>query len=37
MQSEAYVLNYPFDNGMTRHEYDWFMGGEPPGYPQVEV
>jgi beta-glucosidase/6-phospho-beta-glucosidase/beta-galactosidase len=26
------VLNYLFDNGMTRREYDWFMAGEPPGY-----
>ena len=26
------VLNYLFDNGMTRAEYDWFMAGEPPGY-----
>ena len=26
------VLNYLFDNGLTRREYDWFMAGEPPGY-----
>ena len=26
------VLNYLFDNGLTRTEYDWFMAGEPPGY-----
>ena len=26
------VLNYLYDNGMTRAEYDWFMAGEPPGY-----
>ena len=26
------VLNYLYDNGMTRREYDWFMVGEPPGY-----
>ncbi|GAA4016895.1 family 1 glycosylhydrolase [Hymenobacter fastidiosus] len=29
---DAEVLNYLFDNGMTRREYDWFMAGEPPGY-----
>ena len=26
------VLNYLFDHGLTRREYDWFMAGEPPGY-----
>ena len=26
------VMNYLFDNGLTRREYDWFMVGEPPGY-----
>lgn len=26
------ALNYLFDNGLTRTEYDWFMAGEPPGY-----
>jgi beta-glucosidase/6-phospho-beta-glucosidase/beta-galactosidase len=26
------VVNYLYDNGMTRKEYDWFMAGEPPGY-----
>ncbi len=26
------VLNYLFDNGLTKKEYDWFMAGEPPGY-----
>ena len=26
------VLNYLFDNGLTRREYEWFMAGEPPGY-----
>jgi len=26
------VVNYLFDNGLTRREYDWFMAGEPPGY-----
>jgi beta-glucosidase/6-phospho-beta-glucosidase/beta-galactosidase len=26
------VVNYLYDNGMTRQEYDWFMAGEPPGY-----
>ena len=26
------VINYLFDNGLTRREYDWFMAGEPPGY-----
>ena len=26
------VVNYLYDNGMTRKEYDWFMVGEPPGY-----
>ncbi|SFQ77401.1 family 1 glycosylhydrolase [Hymenobacter arizonensis] len=26
------VINYLYDNGMTRREYDWFMAGEPPGY-----
>ncbi|PJJ53019.1 family 1 glycosylhydrolase [Hymenobacter chitinivorans] len=29
---DADVLNYLYDNGMTRQEYDWFMAGEPPGY-----
>ena len=29
---EADVLNYLYDNGLTRTEYDWFMAGEPPGY-----
>jgi beta-glucosidase/6-phospho-beta-glucosidase/beta-galactosidase len=29
---DAEVLNYLYDNGMTRREYDWFMAGEPPGY-----
>ena len=29
---EGEVLNYLYDNGMTRREYDWFMAGEPPGY-----
>ena len=29
---DAEVLNYLYDNGMTRTEYDWFMAGEPPGY-----
>ncbi len=29
---EGNVLNYLYDNGMTRQEYDWFMAGEPPGY-----
>ncbi len=26
------VVNYLYDNGMTRKEYNWFMAGEPPGY-----
>ena len=25
-------MNYLYDNGMTRREYDRFMAGEPPGY-----
>ena len=29
---EGEVLNYLYDNGMTRREYDRFMAGEPPGY-----
>ncbi|RZK24476.1 MAG: glycoside hydrolase family 1 protein [Hymenobacter sp.] len=29
---EGEVVNYLYDNGMTRQEYDWFMAGEPPGY-----
>jgi beta-glucosidase/6-phospho-beta-glucosidase/beta-galactosidase len=29
---DADVLNYLYDNGLTRREYDWFMAGEPPGY-----
>jgi beta-glucosidase/6-phospho-beta-glucosidase/beta-galactosidase len=29
---EGEVVNYLYDNGMTRKEYDWFMAGEPPGY-----
>jgi hypothetical protein len=29
---EGDVLNYLYDNGLTRREYDWFMAGEPPGY-----
>ncbi|MBC7658156.1 MAG: family 1 glycosylhydrolase [Chitinophagaceae bacterium] len=29
---DADVLNYLFDNGMSREEFDWFMKGEPPGY-----
>ncbi|RZK28709.1 MAG: glycoside hydrolase family 1 protein [Hymenobacter sp.] len=29
---EGEVVNYLYDNGMTRQEYEWFMGGEPPGY-----
>ncbi|TGE16092.1 glycoside hydrolase family 1 protein [Hymenobacter elongatus] len=29
---DADVLNYLYDNGMTRREYEWFMAGEPPGY-----
>ncbi|WP_303309870.1 family 1 glycosylhydrolase [Hymenobacter sp. BT730] len=29
---DAQVMNYLYDNGMTRTEYDWFMAGEPPGY-----
>ncbi|RZK95061.1 MAG: glycoside hydrolase family 1 protein, partial [Hymenobacter sp.] len=31
-QPEGEVVNYLYDNGMTRKEYDWFMAGEPPGY-----
>jgi beta-glucosidase/6-phospho-beta-glucosidase/beta-galactosidase len=31
-QPEGEVVNYLYDNGMTRQEYDWFMAGEPPGY-----
>ena len=31
-QPEGAVLNYLYDNGLTRQEYDWFMAGEPPGY-----
>ena len=29
---DADVLNFLYDNGMTRAEYEWFMAGEPPGY-----
>jgi len=29
---EGEVVNYLYDNGMTRQEYEWFMAGEPPGY-----
>ena len=29
---DADVLNFLYDNGMNRAEYDWFMAGEPPGY-----
>ena len=29
---DAEVVNYLYDNGLTRQEYDWFMAGEPPGY-----
>ncbi|ALW85213.1 glycoside hydrolase family 1 [Hymenobacter sedentarius] len=29
---DADVLNFLYDNGLTRTEYDWFMAGEPPGY-----
>ena len=29
---DAEVLNYLYDNGLTRAEYEWFMAGEPPGY-----
>ena len=29
---DAEIMLYLLDNGMTRHEYDWFMRGEPPGY-----
>ncbi|MCC3154946.1 family 1 glycosylhydrolase [Hymenobacter sp. BT770] len=29
---DADVLNFLYDNGLTRAEYDWFMAGEPPGY-----
>jgi len=31
-QPDGEVVNYLYDNGMTRKEYDWFMAGEPPGY-----
>ena len=31
-QPSGEVVNYLYDNGMTRQEYDWFMKGEPPGY-----
>jgi beta-glucosidase/6-phospho-beta-glucosidase/beta-galactosidase len=31
-QPDGEVVNYFYDNGMTRQEYDWFMAGEPPGY-----
>ena len=31
-QPDGNVVNYLYDNGMTRQEYDWFMAGEPPGY-----
>jgi len=31
-QPDGDVVNYLYDNGMTRKEYDWFMAGEPPGY-----
>ncbi len=30
--SEADVLLWALDNGLTREEYSWFMRGEPPGY-----
>jgi beta-glucosidase/6-phospho-beta-glucosidase/beta-galactosidase len=30
--SEADVLLWALDNGLTREEYAWFMRGEPPGY-----
>ncbi|KAA9333108.1 glycoside hydrolase family 1 protein [Hymenobacter busanensis] len=29
---DADVLNFLYDNGLTRPEYEWFMAGEPPGY-----
>ena len=32
---DAEVLLYCLDNGMTRQELDWFMAGEPPGYPDI--
>jgi beta-glucosidase/6-phospho-beta-glucosidase/beta-galactosidase len=31
-QPDGDVVNYLYDNGVTRKEYDWFMAGEPPGY-----
>jgi len=31
-QPDGEVVNYFYDNGMTRKEYDWFMAAEPPGY-----
>nr|GEZ32788.1 hypothetical protein [Tanacetum cinerariifolium] len=34
---EGEVVNYLYDNGMTRQEYDWFMAGEPPGYQWVNI
>ena len=30
--TDAETLNFLYDNGMSRAEYDWFMAGEPPGY-----
>ena len=31
-QCDGQTLNYLYDKGLTRQEYDWFMAGEPPGY-----
>ena len=30
--SDADVLLWALDNGLTREEYAWFMRGDPPGY-----